>query len=867
MFKKTAWALVFVVVASVASVTSVAGIDPVFAATSVASPVVQVISYTDVYGKYPLALGWGSASVISSDGILLTNNHVVDDGAWRLATAFNVCVTQVVGQKPVCDYTASLIQRDETLDLALLKIDPTDIHGNRVDFAMFPVLAIDYTYVPKTQDDVVATGYPWIGAETITETKGIIGGTVQYNDNTYIKTDTVIAGWNSGGPLLYDNKIIGVNTYGIGGFYEPSLGYALSISEGQAFIAKWLTAPVVPQKILVDFANYRKTIDTINAAKQIKDTVFTFSFPETYELRNYVANKRLELVPRQNKEISVSQMNAYLLKTPVLANEKHYWWYMQSAGYWNKDWQKLIKKQIDGRTFYQPVAQGDVTAWWSDWRQLYITQLSPTVSVIVEVMANLGDEKNHTKVQQEMDRLLGWFHISPTGIASTAFSFDLVTPAFAITSSSGMSGMVLDDTMWKALLYLGDLTSYLTVNVAKKYLYTWKWRTAKEMYDAEMAQSQIDPANRRLFSWKWYKWYMFCNPSGPVWYMSWYGGFDMNAGALQQVANQQGEYIDENGNAYDPAWCTLRIVEGVKDANNEEYTIDIALSSRRSRLEADIDATISLMQKYFDIDARGSGETTLTNILRDKVQVTYKDLVDQKDAWKEELALLLKYKLLRAGEWFRPYEPARWDEFLPFYLRSVYNIRPNDTGILSSPELGTLWLRMDDLYKQMWVTPATYVPYDRLSVFQIFLQAKLAWVALDDWSEEWLMHFDVNKKGKTYQSQYQKLNEFEHKVYGSKKVLIWEFMQWAGDGYFFAKYQPYETAGGWKLYQQFRKKSSATFLSQRACMAQRAGCVQAPDSEDLLMSRGQMIDIVVPQIDFSLFDPELREKKEIRIEG
>jgi len=35
--------------------------------------------------------------------------------------------------------------------------------------------------------------------------------------------------------------------------------------------------------------------------------------------------------------------------------------------------------------------------------------------------------------------------------------------------------------------------------------------------------------------------------------MSWYGGFDMNAGALQQVANQQGEYIDENGNAYDPA--------------------------------------------------------------------------------------------------------------------------------------------------------------------------------------------------------------------------------------------------------------------------------------------------------------------------
>lgn len=66
-----------------------------------------------------------------------------------------------------------------------------------------------------------------------------------------------------------------------------------------------------------------------------------------------------------------------------------------------------MKKQIDGRTFYQPVAQGDVTAGGADRRQLYIAQLSPTVSVIVEVMANLGDEKNHLKVQQEMDSLLG----------------------------------------------------------------------------------------------------------------------------------------------------------------------------------------------------------------------------------------------------------------------------------------------------------------------------------------------------------------------------------------------------------------------------------------------------------------------------
>jgi S1-C subfamily serine protease len=77
-----------------------------------------------------------------------------------------------------------------------------------VDFGSFSVLPIDTQYVPQSGDQVIARGYPWVGANTLTETQGIVAGTARYNSNTYIKTDTLIAGGNSGGPLIRDGKMI-----------------------------------------------------------------------------------------------------------------------------------------------------------------------------------------------------------------------------------------------------------------------------------------------------------------------------------------------------------------------------------------------------------------------------------------------------------------------------------------------------------------------------------------------------------------------------------------------------------------------------------------------------------------------------------
>jgi S1-C subfamily serine protease len=91
--------------------------------------VVQVMSYDAIYGKYPVLRGRGSASIISSDGLLLTNNHVVSKDNGTPLTTFVICVSSSISSRPDCKYTASLIKKDEQKDIALLRIDTTDIDG------------------------------------------------------------------------------------------------------------------------------------------------------------------------------------------------------------------------------------------------------------------------------------------------------------------------------------------------------------------------------------------------------------------------------------------------------------------------------------------------------------------------------------------------------------------------------------------------------------------------------------------------------------------------------------------------------------------------------------------------------------------
>ena len=143
----------------------------------------------------------GSGFVISADGFVVTNNHVID-GASKIELAFDS------GEK----YTAKLIGTDQRTDLALLKFEPK---------GAMPFVKLA-TKQPRVGDWALAVGNPFGLGGTVTA--GIVSalardiGSGPYD---YLQIDAAVNRGNSGGPTFnLEGDVIGVNT----AIYSPSGG-------------------------------------------------------------------------------------------------------------------------------------------------------------------------------------------------------------------------------------------------------------------------------------------------------------------------------------------------------------------------------------------------------------------------------------------------------------------------------------------------------------------------------------------------------------------------------------------------------------------------------------------------------------------
>lgn len=145
----------------------------------------------------------GSGVIISEDGYIATNNHVV-------AGADEVTVTTSNGKT----YTAKVVGADPNYDLAVVKIDaknlPFMLYGNSNDVEIGQwCLAIGY---PLTLDATVTAGIISAKARSLGLNRGRDGRNV-YAVESYIQTDAAVNMGNSGGPLINVNgQLIGINS-------------------------------------------------------------------------------------------------------------------------------------------------------------------------------------------------------------------------------------------------------------------------------------------------------------------------------------------------------------------------------------------------------------------------------------------------------------------------------------------------------------------------------------------------------------------------------------------------------------------------------------------------------------------------------
>ena len=140
-------------------------------------------------------LGLGSGVIISADGVLLTNNHVVEGAA-------DIEVMLSDGRQA----QATLVGTDPETDVAVLKIDLPDL----------PVITMGDAASLAVGDIVLAIGNPFNVGQTVTS--GIVSalGRNQLGINTFenfIQTDAAINPGNSGGALVdADGRLVGINT-------------------------------------------------------------------------------------------------------------------------------------------------------------------------------------------------------------------------------------------------------------------------------------------------------------------------------------------------------------------------------------------------------------------------------------------------------------------------------------------------------------------------------------------------------------------------------------------------------------------------------------------------------------------------------
>lgn len=173
----------------------------------------------------------GSGVIISEEGYILTNNHVVSDGKQFSVELADGTVLE-----------AELVNADSFSDLAVLKVEGT----------MPAVAKLGNSDSLKTGETVIAIGSP-LGSFKNTVTTGVISATGRFleSSNGYmmenlIQTDTAINQGNSGGPLVnLAGEVIGINVMIVRGN-----GYSSASAEGLGFAIPSNTAALIGEQII-----------------------------------------------------------------------------------------------------------------------------------------------------------------------------------------------------------------------------------------------------------------------------------------------------------------------------------------------------------------------------------------------------------------------------------------------------------------------------------------------------------------------------------------------------------------------------------------------------------------------------------------
>lgn len=199
-------------------------------------------SGNSIFGQY-VSQGAGSGVIISKDGYIVTNNHVVSG-----ATSLKVTTTDST------EYDASVVGKDSQTDLAVIKVDANNLQA----------ATLGDSDILQVGDPAIAIGNP-LGELGGTVTTGIISATdrqITIDDETMtlLQTDAAINPGNSGGGLFNaDGNLIGIVNAKESSTGIEGLGFAIPITPAQDIITELMQNGSVTSRPALNVSLYDYT--------------------------------------------------------------------------------------------------------------------------------------------------------------------------------------------------------------------------------------------------------------------------------------------------------------------------------------------------------------------------------------------------------------------------------------------------------------------------------------------------------------------------------------------------------------------------------------------------------------------------------
>lgn len=200
---------------------------------AVKDSIVYITNYVD--NGYQRGYSMGSGVIISTDGYIITNNHVISDGV----TDCEITVKDTASDGTVTEtkYKAELIGTDERTDLAVLKIDAKNLTAAKLGDSDKLSLG----------DDIVIIGNPVLIGSGVTTldtsvSKGVVSGlnrelSATGKGLTSIQTDAAVNGGNSGGAMFNGyGEVVGIVDFKIVTDDTENLGFGITINEAKQVV-------------------------------------------------------------------------------------------------------------------------------------------------------------------------------------------------------------------------------------------------------------------------------------------------------------------------------------------------------------------------------------------------------------------------------------------------------------------------------------------------------------------------------------------------------------------------------------------------------------------------------------------------------